>query len=169
MVLVTLAMSFFSYRSTVWKTSISGTPYSLRAFWKLLMFSMNLNWPPDELTLGTELGARVLISLHSTWPSLSTSSYAWPAGNFSPMMASIHSWASLSISGLRLPAICTKISKQTKTSLVSHLQHFSRLHFHLNFTYLSIFQHFSLAFSIHLGTNSTFKRHFVYDLLLRIV
>ena len=43
MVLVTWAISFFSHKSTVWKTSISGTPYSFKAFWKLLMFSIILN------------------------------------------------------------------------------------------------------------------------------
>lgn len=34
-VLTTWAMSFFSQRSTVWNTSMSGTPYALIAAWKL--------------------------------------------------------------------------------------------------------------------------------------
>lgn len=104
-VFVTWAMSFFSKRSTVWKTSISGTPYSLNAFWKFCTFSINLNVAPVSLILATDPGLILLINLQQTTPSLRTSSYDWPAGNFHPRMASIHSWASLSWHGSRLLAI----------------------------------------------------------------
>lgn len=129
-VVTTWAISFFSHRSTVWKTSTSSTPYSFSAFWNLqhvycshriiyntnvspatthkLMFSIILNCPPVLLIFGTDPGESLFITWHRTWPSLSTSSKVSPEGNFLPRIDSIHSCASFSCSGLRFDAICAK-------------------------------------------------------------
>lgn len=69
------------------------------------MFSINLNCPPDVLILGTDPGASLFMSWQRTVPSRNTSSYSCPAGNLAPRTVWIHSWASLSCSGLRLAAI----------------------------------------------------------------
>lgn len=60
---VTCGMFLLSQRSTVWKTSVSGTPNRLAAFWNELMFSINLKLVPDVLILETDPGIILFISL----------------------------------------------------------------------------------------------------------
>lgn len=110
-VFVTVPMSFFSNKSTVWNTSMSGTPYALRAFWKFCTFSIILKTGPDSLIFDTDPGLILLMSLHTTTPSLRTSSYVALVGNFQPMISSIHAWASLSLTGSRFPAIYWKLDQ----------------------------------------------------------
>lgn len=122
---VTAGIFLLSYRSTVWKTSTSGTPYFLQAVWKWLMFSISLNWPPVVLIFGTEPGINFCINLHRATPSLRASSKL-PAGNFSPKIASIQASTSASRAGSRLPAIynlyCWRIDRRYLVRVIEHLR-----------------------------------------------
>ena len=69
---LTCGMFLPSKRSGVWKISSSGTPYFLRAFWKLEMFSMRKKAAPVVLNFGMAPGLILFISWHRTTPFFRT-------------------------------------------------------------------------------------------------